>query len=444
MTAGEGRQDISEGRRKTLETAAAAEKACLAGCYPSSRDRERAEESLAELAALAEAAGARVLARILQERPNPDPATFVGRGKVEELRALVETLALDLIVFDDELSPGQQRNLENRTECKILDRTQLILDIFSRRARTREGKLQVELAQLTYLLPRLVGKGTLLSRLGAGIGTRGPGETRLEMDRRRIRSRLALLRREIDRVGLHRRQQRSKRQGIPVPVVALVGYTNAGKSTLFNALTEAGALESRQLFSTLDPLLRRVTLPNRLEMVLSDTVGFVRKLPHDIVAAFRATLEEVRESDLLLHVIDVSSARWKEQASAVEEVLRELTAQNKPAINVYNKADLLPAGTNPAGLTGTNGVLVSARTGFGLKELEGLIALELESFTMRLELKVPYDRAGLLSRLHDQGRIKAKSFENDGVLLEVEVPRSAVRSLREYVVNRRPAPPVRS
>ena len=444
MTAGEGRQDISEGRRKTLETAAAAEKACLAGCYPSSRDRERAEESLAELAALAEAAGARVLARILQERPNPDPATFVGRGKVEELRALVETLALDLIVFDDELSPGQQRNLENRTECKILDRTQLILDIFSRRARTREGKLQVELAQLTYLLPRLVGKGTLLSRLGAGIGTRGPGETRLEMDRRRIRSRLALLRREIDRVGLHRRQQRSKRQGIPVPVVALVGYTNAGKSTLFNALTEAGALESRQLFSTLDPLLRRVTLPNRLEMVLSDTVGFVRKLPHDIVAAFRATLEEVRESDLLLHVIDVSSARWKEQASAVEEVLRELTAQNKPAINVYNKADLLPAGTNPAGLTRTNGVLVSAQTGFGLRELEGLIALELESFTMRLELKVPYDCAGLLSRLHDQGRIKAKSFENDGVLLEVEVPRSAVRSLREYVISRRPAPPVRS
>src|SRR5512136_381220 len=254
MRRGEGRQDISEGRRKTLETAAAAEKACLVGCYSSSRDRARAEESLAELEALAAAAGARVLERILQERPNPDPATFVGRGKVEELRALVEALGLDLIVFDDELSAGQQRNLENRTECKILDRTQLILDIFSRRARTREGKLQVELAQLNYLLPRLVGKGTMLSRLGAGIGTRGPGETRLEMDRRRIRNRLALLRREIDRVGLHRRQQRAKRQGIPVPVVALVGYTNAGKSTLFNALTQAGALESRQLFSTLDPL----------------------------------------------------------------------------------------------------------------------------------------------------------------------------------------------
>jgi GTPase len=436
--------DISQGRSRTLETAASVEKACLVGCYSSSRGRERAEESLAELEALAEAAGARVLARLLQERPSPDPATFVGKGKVEELRTLVETLALDLIVFDDELSPGQQRNLENRTECKILDRTQLILDIFSRRARTREGKLQVELAQLNYLLPRLVGKGTMLSRLGAGIGTRGPGETRLEMDRRRIRSRLALLRREIDRVGLHRRQQRSKRQGIPVPVVALVGYTNAGKTTLFNALTQAGALESRQLFSTLDPLLRRVTLPNRLEMVLSDTVGFVRKLPHDIVAAFRATLEEVREADLLLHVIDVSSANWKEQASAVEEVLRELTAQNKPTTDVYNKADLLPAGTNPAGLPGTRGVLVSARTGFGLRELEDLIASQLESFTMRLELKVPYDRAALLSRLHDQGQIRAKSFEKDGILLEVEVPRSAVRSLREYVVSRRPAPPARS
>jgi GTP-binding protein HflX len=444
MTAGEGRQNISESRRKTLETAAAVEKACLVGCYSSSRDRSRAEESLQELEGLAKAAGARVLERILQERPTPDPATFVGRGKAAELRMLVEALSLDLIIFDDELSPGQQRNLENRTECKILDRTQLILDIFSRRARTREGKLQVELAQLNYLLPRLVGKGTMLSRLGGGIGTRGPGETRLEMDRRRIRNRLALLRREIDRVGLHRRQQRSKRQGVPVPVAALVGYTNAGKSTLFNALTQAGALESRQLFSTLDPLLRKVTLPSGLEMVLSDTVGFVRKLPHDIVAAFRATLEEVREADLLLHVIDVSSMHWKEQATAVEEVLRELTAQNKPTIDVYNKADLLPPDARPAGLRDRSAVLVSARTGFGLGELENLIASQLESFTMRLELKIPYHRAALLSRLHDQARIKTRKYENDGILLEVEVPRSAARSLRDYVVSKPPAPPGRS
>lgn len=418
-----------------METTAAAEKACLVGCYPSSRERGRAEESLQELEALAEAAGARVLERVLQERPSPDPASFVGKGKAEELRMLVEDLALDLIIFDDELSPGQQRNLESRTECKILDRTQLILDIFSRRARTREGKLQVELAQLNYLLPRLVGKGTMLSRLGAGIGTRGPGETRLEMDRRRIRNRLALLKREIDRVGLHRRQQRSKRQGIPVPVVALVGYTNAGKSTLFNALTQAGTVESRQLFSTLDPLLRKVTLPNGLEMVLSDTVGFVRKLPHDIVAAFRATLEEVREADLLLHVIDISGAHWKEQAAAVEDVLKELEAQNKPTIDVCNKTDLLNPEARPSGLPERNSTFVSARTRSGLPELESLIASQLESFTVRLELKVPYRRAGLLSRLHDQGRVRTMAYEEDGVRVEVELPRSAVRSLREYVVS---------
>jgi GTP-binding protein HflX len=443
-TAPQGRHDISETHRRTLETAAAAEKACLVGCYSSSRDRVRAEESLQELGALAEAAGARVLERILQERPSPDPASFVGKGKAEELRVLAEALALDLIIFDDELSPGQQRNLENRTERKILDRTQLILDIFARRARTREGKLQVELAQLNYLMPRLVGKGTMLSRLGAGIGTRGPGETRLEMDRRRIRNRLALLRREIDRVGLHRRQQRSRRQGIPVPVVALVGYTNAGKSTLFNALTHARTLESRQLFSTLDPLLRRVELPGGLEMVLSDTVGFVRKLPHDIVAAFRATLEEVREADLLLHVIDISSAYWREQAAAVEEVLKELGAQNKPAIDVCNKADLLPPDARPAGLPGRNSVIVSARTGTGLEGLENLISRQLESFTVRLELKVPYNRASLLSHLHDQGKVRTTAYEDDGVRLEVELPRSAARSLREYVVSRPPASPHRS
>jgi GTP-binding protein HflX len=440
-TAPKGRHNISESHRRALETAAAVEKACLVGCYSSSRDRGRAEESLQELEALAEAAGARVLERVLQERLSPDPGSFVGKGKSEELRVLAEALALDLIIFDDELSPGQQRNLENRTGCKILDRTQLILDIFARRARTREGKLQVELAQLNYLLPRLVGKGTMLSRLGAGIGTRGPGETRLEMDRRRIRNRLALLRREIDRVGLHRRQQRSRRQGIPVPVVALVGYTNAGKSTLFNALTHARTLESRQLFSTLDPLLRRVELPSGLEMVLSDTVGFVRKLPHDIVAAFRATLEEVHEADLLLHVIDISSAYWREQAAAVEEVLKELGAQNKPTIDVCNKADLLPPDARPAGLPGRNSVIVSARTGTGLEGLEGVISRQLESFTVRLELKVPYNRASLLSHLHDQGKVRTMAYEDDGVRLEVELPRSAARSLREYIVSRPPARP---
>ncbi|NWG12994.1 MAG: GTPase HflX [Acidobacteria bacterium] len=369
----EGGASIGRSHKQVVSTAPRTERAGLVGCFFARRGRARAEESLLELEALASAAGAMVVERVLQERPAPDPAFFVGRGKADELRQVAQALGLDLLIFDDELSPGQQRNLENRTDCKILDRTQLILDIFARRARTREGKLQVELAQLNYLLPRLVGKGTMLSRLGAGIGTRGPGETRLEMDRRRIRNRIALLRREIERVGRHRQQQRSRRQGVPVPVAALVGYTNAGKSTLFNALTRAGTVEGRQLFSTLDPLLRRVELRNGTEIVLSDTVGFIRKLPHDIVAAFRATLEEVREADLLLHVIDRSNPHWRDQAAAVEEVLTELGAQNKPVIDVYNKADLLPEGSHPMRPLGRDSVLISARTGFGLPDLKSLL-----------------------------------------------------------------------
>ncbi len=430
----EGGVSITRSRKQVVSTAPEIERAGLVGCCFTKRGRAQAEESLLELEALAVTAGASVEERILQERAVPDPAFFVGKGKAEELRQIVQALSLDLLIFDDELSPGQQRNLEDRMECKILDRTQLILDIFARRARTKEGKLQVELAQLSYLLPRLVGKGTMLSRLGAGIGTRGPGETRLEMDRRRIRNRIALLRREIERVGRHRRQQRNRRQDIPVPVAALVGYTNAGKSTLFNALTRAGTLESPQLFSTLDPLLRRVELPNRMEMVLSDTVGFVRKLPHDIVAAFRATLEEVRQADLLLHVIDRSSPHWREQAAAVEEILVELGAQNKPVIDIYNKADLLSEEARPVRLPGHCSALVSARTGIGLPELKSRIAEQLRSFSVCLELKVPYGNLALLSRLHDQGRVRSRSYENDGIRLEIEIPRSAARVVRECLI----------
>jgi len=311
----------------------------------------------------------------------------------------------------------------------------LILDIFARRARTREGKLQVELAQLDYLLPRLAGKGTLLSRLGGGIGTRGPGETKLEMDRRRIRRRIARLRDELEKVRVHRRLQRSRRQGIPVPVVALVGYTNAGKSTLFNALTRAGTVESVQLFSTLDPLLRRVSLPNRLEVILSDTVGFVRKLPHELVAAFRATLEEVEEADLLLHVIDLSNPNWREQAAAVEEVLAEIEAAQKPTVSVFNKADLLPAGQEERTRADVfaDAVLVSARFGSGIKELMDLISQKLSSFSIRVELTIPYGQSAFLSQLHDQGRITAQAYEDDGVHVEVELPRSAAVSLRQYL-----------
>ena len=371
----------------------------------------------------------------LQERIAPDPAFFIGKGKAEELRQLVEAESLDLLVFDDELSPGQQRNLENKTECKILDRTQLILDIFARRARTREGKLEVELAQLNYLLPRLTGKGTMLSRLGGGIGTRGPGETKLEMDRRRIRNRIALLRRDLQRVQMHRKLQRARRQGVPLPVVALVGYTNAGKSTLFNALTNAGTVESSRLFATLDPLLRRVSLPNRLEMVLSDTVGFVRKLPHEIVAAFRATLEEVREANLLLHVIDVSNPRWREQAEAVREVLAELEVSKIPCLDAYNKIDLLPAGNKPDSETTPqkNHIMVSAKEGSGIDALIERIMEALDSFSVQVELKIPYQKAGIISRLHSQGRINSQVYESDGIKLDVELPRSAVRSLRQFL-----------
>jgi GTP-binding protein HflX len=374
---------IPDRRRATIPTKAPVERAGVVGVYFNRRGRVQAEESLAELEALAEAAGAVVVERILQERPAPDPALFVGRGKAEELRRLVEVHSLDLWVFDEELTPGQQRNLENATGCKILDRTQLILDIFGRRARTREGKLQVELAQLNYLLPRLAGKGTMLSRLGGGIGTRGPGETKLEMDRRRIRNRIARLRRELDRVVTHRDLQRARRKGVPLPIITLVGYTNAGKSTLFNALTQAGTFESDQLFATLDPLLRRLTLPNGLEVILSDTVGFARKLPHHIIAAFRATLEEVRAADLLLHVMDVSNLAWREQAEAVGSVLRELGVQNTPVIDICNKADLLPAEPADRYPRGCE-LLVSAKKGRGLTALLERIAGALDSSRSRL------------------------------------------------------------
>jgi len=417
-----------------VATAANEERAGLVGCYFKNRGRAEAEDSLEELNALAEAAGARVCGQILQERNAPDPAFFIGRGKAEELHDLVQMLTLDLAIFDDELSPAQQRNLEDRVGCKIIDRTQLILDIFSRRARSREGKIQVELAQLSYMLPRLVGKGTMLSRLGAGIGTRGPGETKLETDRRRIHKRISKLRSDLERFQSQRRLQRSRRHGVPVPVVALVGYTNAGKSTLFNALTREKTVVGDQLFATLDPLLRRIALPNKLEVILADTVGFLRKLPHEIVAAFRATLEEVREADLLLHVIDINSSNWRDQVCAVEEVLQKLDVPNTPMINIYNKVDLgHDDGSNHPSESQTGPIYLSARTGGGVNHLIQRITRELDSFYVQVELKIPYRQAVLLSQIHEHGRILSRTYEDDGIRIAAEVTRSAVRSWRKYL-----------
>src|SRR6476661_7295316 len=321
-----------------------AERAALVGLVTGSMRRIDAEQSLEELAGLADAAGAVVVLRMLQERPKPDAATFIGSGKVTSLAAACAEADVDVVIFDNELTPAQLRQLEERLERKVIDRTQLILDIFARRARTREGKWQVELAQLKYLLPRLVGSAAALSRLGGGIGTRGPGETKLETDRRRIRVRISILGDEIDTVRRRRTQLRDRRQKGAVPTVALVGYTNAGKTTLFNNLTGNEAVASDALFVTLDPLVRKVRLPDRRELLVSDTVGFIDRLPHSLVAAFRATLEEVASADLLLHVIDASNPERDRHIAAVHSVLAEVGADRVPSIDVFNKCDRLEAG----------------------------------------------------------------------------------------------------
>jgi GTP-binding protein HflX len=321
---------------------------------------------------LATAAGAQVVGEVIQHRDRPDRALFIGKGKAEELRDDVLALEADVVIFDDELSPSQMRNLERLLESKVVDRTGLILDIFSRRARTREGKLQVELAQLNYRLSRLAGAGDWLSRLGGGIGTRGPGETKLEVDRRRIRDRIARLRRDTEQVRKHRQLHRERRKRSRLPMVSLVGYTNAGKSTLFVRLSGEDTLVSRQVFATLDPLVRRVRLGAKAEALISDTVGFIRKLPHDLVDAFRATLEEVVASDLILHVVDVSEPDYEERIRVVEEVLRDLGCGEHPQLRVYNKVDQADHVPDPGS------VAVSALTGAGIADLKERIQERLQ------------------------------------------------------------------
>jgi GTP-binding protein HflX len=396
------------------------------------------EESLAEFRELLLSAGGQVAAELIQRRPHPDPATLIGSGKVEEIAAVAAFTNADLVLFDHDLSPTQLRNLEAALPCRVLDRTQLILDIFARHARTREGQLQVELAQLEYMLPRLTGRGKAMSQLGGGIGTRGPGETKLETDRRSIQRRIDQLKRDLDSVRRVRRQQRQRREAVPVPTVALVGYTNAGKSTLFNAITGAQVLSSARMFATLDPKLRAIELPSRRRVLLSDTVGFIRNLPHTLVTSFRATLEEVAQAEILIHVRDASSTYGGEQKAQVEKVLGELESLSKPRIEVLNKIDLLPEDERAALLSHNSRpkpetTAVAAITGEGIPALLAAIDDALHSDPIvEAELRVPQHEGAALAAIEAGTVIHSRDYEGNLVRLSVSGPASLVGRMRRF------------
>ncbi|MDD6175249.1 MAG: GTPase HflX [Firmicutes bacterium] len=389
-----------------------------------------AEASLQELAELARSAGAEVAAQTMQKRPAPDAGTCVGEGKLAEIRDFCAANAIDLLIFDRELGPIQQRNIENATDVRVIDRTTLILDIFALRARSKEGALQVELAQMKYQLPRLTGKGTALSRLGGGIGTRGPGESKLETDRRHIRRRIESLRSQLDQLEEQRGRLRRRRKKDGIFTVAIVGYTNAGKSTLMNALTDAGVLAEDKLFATLDPTARALRLPHGRTVMLIDTVGLVRRLPHHLVEAFRSTLEEAAQADVILNVCDASSDEAAVHLRVTNELLAELGCENHAVIPVMNKCDRLPPDCIAASVGGA--VRISAKTGEGLEEL--LLAVERElPQVRRVRLSVPFDRAGILAQVRAEAQLLSEEYRDDGIHAEALVDAVMEARLAEFI-----------
>lgn len=395
---------------KSLDLVEQAEKALLISVD--------SQESLDELAALASTAGAVVMDRALQSRQKPDSATYIGSGKAQELALSIQAQEIDLVIVDDELTGAQQRNLEKLLGARVIDRTALILDIFAGRAQSREGKLQVELAQMKYRLPRLMGLGSALSRLGGGIGTRGPGETRLEVDRRRVRKRIDDLTGELAELSKQRQMRRARRKKGEQVTVALVGYTNAGKSTLLNALSGAQVLTEDKLFATLDPVVRKIALPENRECLLVDTVGFIRKLPHQLVEAFKSTLEEALDADLLVVVSDASSPRYQEERDVVFQVLSQLGAAGKPVIEALNKADQMEW---TGQLEPREGILISARTGMGLDRLRKAIADKVSALRKTIELLIPYDKGAALSLLHEKGQMLQQEYLPQGVRVQCQV-----------------------
>jgi GTPase len=438
---------VGSTRMKTTQSLDKRERALLVGVTLKKSVRRRApesslaRESLAELEELAHSAGAHIEGTLLQVRDSLDPATLVGRGKLDEIRTEAHSLHVPLVIVDHDLTPVQLRNMEKGTGCRVIDRTQLILDIFATRAHTREGQLQVELAQLNYLLPRLTGRGEEFSRLGGGIGTRGPGEQKLETDRRRIRDRMRKIQQAIETVRRQRTTRRRARQAVPLGMVALVGYTNAGKSTLFNALTHATVLTSAKMFATLDPTIRAIRLPSRRRVLLSDTVGFVRDLPPDLIAAFRATLEEVQEAALIVQVSDISNPHHTEQDAEVLKVLRELQVQDRPRLHVLNKVDRLSQqdldALRSAQRSGDRSVFTSAVTAAGLDDLlNRMDAAMLVDPLQRLLLRMPISDGRSLSLIQAGGRVLHSQLDDGHLLVDAEIPQSLARKLEQFALER--------